>query len=44
MTTDAVRDNHGLRIRYIDVGGIETERDIEAQHVVAGPDGSYAAA
>lgn len=37
----AVRDDHVLRIRYIDVGGIETERDIEPQHVVVGPNGSY---
>jgi len=37
----AVRDNHVLRIRYIDVGGIETERDVEPQHVVVGPNGSY---
>jgi predicted DNA-binding transcriptional regulator YafY len=37
----AVRDNHLLRIRYIDVGGVETEREIEPQHVVVGPNGSY---
>jgi predicted DNA-binding transcriptional regulator YafY len=37
----AVRHNHLLRIRYIDVGGIETEREIEPQHVVVGPNGSY---
>jgi predicted DNA-binding transcriptional regulator YafY len=37
----AVRDNDVLRIRYIDVGGIETERDVEPQHVVVGPNGSY---
>ena len=37
----AVRDNHVLRIRYIDVGGIETEREVEPQHVVVGPNGSY---
>jgi predicted DNA-binding transcriptional regulator YafY len=37
----AVRDNHVLRIRYIDVGGLETEREIEPQHVVVGPNGSY---
>lgn len=36
-----VRDNHLLRIRYIDVGGVETEREIEPQHIVAGPNGSY---
>jgi predicted DNA-binding transcriptional regulator YafY len=37
----AVRDNHALRIRYIDVGGLETQREIEPQHVVVGPNGSY---
>jgi predicted DNA-binding transcriptional regulator YafY len=37
----AVRDNHVLRVRYIDVGGIETERDVEPQQVVVGPNGSY---
>ena len=37
----AVRDNHVLRIRYVDVGGIETEREVEPQHVVVGPNGSY---
>ena len=37
----AVRDNHVLHIHYIDVGGIETERDVEPQHVVVGPNGSY---
>jgi predicted DNA-binding transcriptional regulator YafY len=37
----AVRENHLLRIRYIDVGGVETEREIEPQHVVVGPYGSY---
>ena len=40
----AVRDNRALRIRYIDVGGIETEREIEPQQVVVGPNGSYLAA
>lgn len=40
----AVRDNHMLRIRYVDVGGVETEREIEPQHVVFGPNGSYLAA
>ena len=40
----AVRDNHVLRIRYIDVGGLETEREVEPQHVVVGPNGSYLAA
>jgi predicted DNA-binding transcriptional regulator YafY len=37
----AVRENHLLRIRYIDVGGVETEREIEPQQVVVGPNGSY---
>jgi predicted DNA-binding transcriptional regulator YafY len=40
----AVRDNHVLRIRYIDVGGVETEREAEPQHVVLGPNGTYLAA
>jgi predicted DNA-binding transcriptional regulator YafY len=37
----AVRDNQVLRIHYIDVGGLETERDVEPEHVVVGPNGSY---
>ena len=37
----AVRDGHVLRIGYIDVGALETERVIEPQHVVVGPNGSY---
>lgn len=37
----AVRDNQVLRIHYIDVGGVETEREVEPQHVVVGPNGSY---
>ena len=37
----AVRGNETLRIRYIDVGGLETEREVEPQHVVVGPNGSY---
>lgn len=37
----AVRDNHVLRIGYVDVGGVETEREVEPQHVVVGPNGSY---
>ena len=37
----AVRHNRVLRIRYIDVGGLETEREVEPQHVVVGPNGSY---
>ncbi|NEE02636.1 helix-turn-helix transcriptional regulator [Phytoactinopolyspora halotolerans] len=40
----AVRDNHVVRIRYIDVGGVETEREIEPQRVIVGPYGSYLAA
>lgn len=37
----AVRDNWVLRISYIDVGGLVTEREVEPQHVVVGPNGSY---
>jgi predicted DNA-binding transcriptional regulator YafY len=37
----AVRYGDLLRIRYIDVGGLATEREVEAQHVVVGPNGSY---
>ena len=37
----AVRDNQVVSIRYIDVGGVETERHVEPQHVVIGPRGSY---
>ncbi len=37
----AVRDNPVLRFRYIDVGGLETEREVEPQQVVVGPNGSY---
>lgn len=37
----AVRDNLVLRIHYIDVGGVETEREVEPQQVVMGPNGSY---
>jgi predicted DNA-binding transcriptional regulator YafY len=37
----AVRDGHTLRIGYIDVGGLETERVVEPQHVVVGPAGPY---
>src|SRR5262245_36196126 len=37
----AVRDNDVLRIRYTDVGRVETEREVEPQHVVVGPNGSY---
>ena len=38
---NAVREGHVLRIGYIDVGGLETERVVEPQHVVVGPNGSY---
>lgn len=37
----AVRSNQSLRVRYIDVGGLETDRDLDPQHVVVGPNGSY---
>jgi len=37
----AVRDNQVLLIHYIDVGGVRTEREVEPQHVVVGPNGSY---
>lgn len=37
----AVRDSHTLRISYTDVGGLETEREVDPQHVVVGPHGSY---
>ncbi|WP_407657631.1 helix-turn-helix transcriptional regulator, partial [Kribbella turkmenica] len=37
----AVRDNRVLRIHYIDVGGVETVREVEPQYVVVGPNGSY---
>lgn len=37
----AVRDNQVLRIAYTDVGGVETVREVEPQHVVVGPNGSY---
>lgn len=37
----AVRENQVLRIRYVDVGGITTEREVTPQHVVIGPNGSY---
>lgn len=40
----AIRDNHVLHIRYTDVGGLETEREVEPQHVVVGPHGSYLSA
>ena len=37
----AVRDNATIHIHYVDVGGLETEREVEPQHVVVGPHGSY---
>ncbi|MFC7495986.1 MULTISPECIES: helix-turn-helix transcriptional regulator [unclassified Nocardioides] len=37
----AVRGNSTLRIRYLDVGGLETEREVDPQHIVVGPNGSY---
>jgi predicted DNA-binding transcriptional regulator YafY len=37
----AVHQNQMLRVAYIDVGGVETIRDVEPQHVVVGPNGSY---
>jgi predicted DNA-binding transcriptional regulator YafY len=37
----AVRDNLVLRIRYTDVAGAETEREVEPQQIVMGSDGSY---
>jgi predicted DNA-binding transcriptional regulator YafY len=40
----AVRDNRPLRIRYTDVGGLDTEREVEPLHIVVGPNGSYLAA
>lgn len=37
----AVRDNLVLRICYTDAGGVETTREVEPQHVIVGPNGSY---
>jgi predicted DNA-binding transcriptional regulator YafY len=37
----AVRENGVLRIRYVDAGSVETTREVEPQHVVVGPNGSY---
>ncbi|MCG8154054.1 WYL domain-containing protein [Pimelobacter simplex] len=37
----AVRRNQVLRIGYVDVDGAESEREVEPQHVVVGPRGSY---
>jgi len=37
----AVREGHTIRIRYTDVGGLESERAVDPQHVVMGPHGSY---
>ena len=35
------RSEHVLRLRWIDVGAVETEREVEPQHVVVGPNGSW---
>lgn len=40
----AVRDHRALCIRYTDVGGVETSRVVEPQHIVVGPNGSYLSA
>ncbi|MFC5728150.1 MULTISPECIES: helix-turn-helix transcriptional regulator [Nocardioides] len=37
----AVRDNLVLRIHYVDVGSVETEREVEPHQIVMGPNGSY---
>jgi predicted DNA-binding transcriptional regulator YafY len=37
----AVRDNRTLLIRYTDIGGLQTEREVEPLHIVVGPNGSY---
>lgn len=37
----AVRRNQVLRIGYVDVDRVESEREVEPQHVVVGPRGSY---
>ena len=37
----AAQHQHVLRIHYLDVGGVETTREVEPQHVVVGPNGSY---
>jgi predicted DNA-binding transcriptional regulator YafY len=37
----AVRENRTLRIRYTDIGGLQTEREVEPLHIVVGPNGSY---
>jgi predicted DNA-binding transcriptional regulator YafY len=37
----AVREDQSLRIRYTDVGGVGTEREVEPQHLMVGPHGSY---
>ena len=37
----AVQHQHVLRIQYVDVGGVVTMREVEPQHVVVGPHGSY---
>ena len=40
----AVRDGRTLWIRYIDVGGLQTEREVDPLHIVVGPNGSYLSA
>lgn len=40
----AVRENHMLRIRYVDVGGVASEREVQPQQIVLGPNGSYLSA
>jgi predicted DNA-binding transcriptional regulator YafY len=40
----AVRESRLLRIHYLDVGGIETERLVEPHQIVVGPNGSYLSA
>jgi predicted DNA-binding transcriptional regulator YafY len=37
----AVQRQQVLRIHYLDVGGVETTREVEPVHVVVGPHGSY---
>jgi len=37
----AVRHHQVLRIGYVDIDRVESEREIEPQHVVVGPRGSY---
>lgn len=37
----AVDQGHVLRIGYVDAAGVETDRDVEPQHVVVAPRGAY---